>query len=44
MYRYVNEPGETESICRDIFATDPDNQAAVALLGMALANNFPLGP
>ncbi len=40
MYRHVNEPGETESICRDVLATDPDNQTALALLGLALADQF----
>ena len=40
MYRHVNEPGETESICRDVLATEPDNQAALALLGLALADQF----
>ena len=40
MYRSVNEPGETESICRDVLATDPGNQAALALLGLALADQF----
>jgi len=40
MYRHVNEPGETESICRDVLATEPDNQAALALLGLALADQI----
>jgi tetratricopeptide (TPR) repeat protein len=40
MYRYVNEPGEAESICRDVLAADPENQAALALLGLALADQF----
>jgi hypothetical protein len=40
MFRSVNEPGETESICRDVLATDPDNQTALALLGLALADQF----
>ena len=40
MYRYVNEPEETESICRDILATEPENQPARALLGLALADQF----
>jgi hypothetical protein len=26
LYRNLNEPGEAESICRDILAADPENQ------------------
>jgi len=44
MYRYLNEPGETESICRDVLATEPDNQAALRLLGLAIADRFSGGP
>ena len=40
LYRYLNEPGEAESICRDILAIDPNNQAAVRLLGLALTDQF----
>ena len=40
VYRYLNEPGEAESICRDILAIDPANQAAVRLLGLALTDQF----
>ena len=40
VYRYLNEPGEAESICRDILAVEPDNQAAVRLLGLALTDQF----
>jgi tetratricopeptide (TPR) repeat protein len=40
VYRYLNEPGEAESICRDILAIDPENQAAVRLLGLALTDQF----
>ncbi len=39
-YRYLNEPGEAESICRDILAVEPDNQAALRLLGLALTDQF----
>ncbi len=35
VYRYLNEPGEAESICRDILAVEPDNQPALRLLGLA---------
>jgi tetratricopeptide (TPR) repeat protein len=40
VYRYLNEPGEAESICRDILAVDPDNQAALRLLGLAITDQF----
>ena len=40
LYRYLNEPGEAESICRDILAIDPENQTAVRMLGLALTDQF----
>lgn len=40
VYRYLNEPGEAESICRDILAIEPGNQAATRLLGLALTDQF----
>src|SRR5882724_11825473 len=40
VYRYLNEPGEAESICRDILAIEPDNQAALRLLGLAITDQF----
>ena len=40
VYRYLNEPGEAESICRDILAIEPDNQAALRLLGLTLTDQF----
>lgn len=40
MYRYLNEPEETESICRDILAVEPGNQAALRMLGLAMADQF----
>jgi len=40
LYRYLNEPGEAESICRDILAVEPDNQAAIRLLGLAITDQF----
>ena len=39
-YRYLNEAGEAESICRDILAVDPQNQAALRLLGLAITDQF----
>ena len=40
VYRYLNEPGEAESICRDILAAEPDNQDALRLLGLAITDQF----
>lgn len=44
MYRYLNEPEESESICRDILAVEADNQVALRLLGLAIADQFCGGP
>jgi hypothetical protein len=41
-YRLLNEPGEAESICRDVLAVDPDNQEATATLLLALTDQFVL--
>ncbi len=40
LYRALNEPEEAESICRDILATDPENQLALRLLGLCLTDQF----
>jgi tetratricopeptide (TPR) repeat protein len=40
LYRYLNEPEEAESICRDILAIDPANQAALRILGLAITDQF----
>lgn len=40
VYRYLNEPGEAESICRDILAIEPDNQEGLRLLGLAITDQF----
>lgn len=40
VYRYLNEPGEAESICRDILTVEPDNQTALRLLGLAITDQF----
>ncbi|HVO63825.1 MAG TPA: hypothetical protein VMT53_23075 [Terriglobales bacterium] len=40
IYRYLYEPEETESICRDILAVESDNQVALRMLGLALADQF----
>jgi hypothetical protein len=38
LYRYLNEPGEAESICRDILALEPTHQGALRLLGLAITD------
>ncbi len=40
LYRYLNEPEEAESICRDILAVEPDHQLARRLLGLAITDQF----
>jgi hypothetical protein len=40
VYRYLHQPVEAESICRDILAVDPDNQQAIRLLGLSLTDQF----
>jgi tetratricopeptide (TPR) repeat protein len=40
VYRNLNEPGEAESICRDILAVEPENQTALRLLGLAITDQF----
>ena len=40
LYRYLNEPGEAESICRDILSLESDNQEALRLLGLAITDQF----
>lgn len=40
LYRNLNEPGEGESICRDILAVEPDHQVALRLLGLTITDQF----
>src|SRR3981081_2740124 len=40
LYRYLNEPEEAESICRDILAVEPDHQLALRMLGLAITDQF----
>lgn len=42
-YRLLNEPGEAESICLDILATDPENQRALITLLLALTDRLTKG-
>jgi hypothetical protein len=40
-YRFLNEPSEAESICRDILEVDPLNREARISLILALTDEFP---
>src|SRR5712691_8897422 len=40
-YRLLNEPGEAESICRDILEIEPGNQQALISLILALTDQIP---
>jgi hypothetical protein len=42
-YRSLNEPWQAESICRDVLAIDPTNQAALILLVLSLTDQFDRG-
>lgn len=39
-YRLLNEPGQAESICRDLLRADPGNQEALVTLLLALTEQF----
>ena len=41
-YRLLNEPEQSQSICEDVLAADPDNQPARVMLILALSDEFPL--
>lgn len=43
-YRLLNEPGEAESICRDILDIEPDNHQALVSLILALTDQIPDHP
>lgn len=40
LYRNLNEPEEAESICHDILAIQPNSQAALRLIGLAITDQF----
>jgi hypothetical protein len=40
LYRYLNEPEEAESICRDILAVDAGHQLARRMLGLSITDQF----
>ena len=42
-YRLLNEPGEAESICLDVLRADPENQAALITLLLAVTDRFGKG-
>lgn len=39
-YRFLNEPGEAESICLDVLTVDATNQSALVTLLLALTDQF----
>ena len=39
-YRLLNEPEEAESICQDVLQVDPDNQEVVAMMLLAITDQF----
>ena len=39
-YRLLNEPGEAESICLDALEVEPRNQEAIAMLVLAITEQF----
>jgi hypothetical protein len=39
-YRFLNEPTEAESICRDVLDIEPENQEALSTLLLALTDQF----
>jgi uncharacterized protein YeeX (DUF496 family) len=42
-YRFLNEPGEAESICMDVLRVEPDNQKALVTLLLALTDQLEHG-
>jgi hypothetical protein len=44
LYRYLNEPEEAESICRDVLAADPKHMLGLRTLGLAITDQFTGGP
>lgn len=43
-YRLLNEPGEAESICRDVLEVEPENQQAQVYLILALTDQLATHP
>jgi tetratricopeptide (TPR) repeat protein len=44
LYRYLNEPEEAESICRDVLAADPNHMMGLRMLGLAITDQFTGAP
>jgi hypothetical protein len=44
LYRYLNEPEEAESICRDVLVADPKHILGLRTLGLAITDQFTGGP
>ncbi len=44
LYRYLNEPEEAESICRDILAANPNHMFGLRMLGLTITDQFTGGP
>ena len=44
LYRLLNEPEESESICCDVLVLEPSNQLALRTLGLALTDQFTGSP
>jgi hypothetical protein len=40
LYRYLNEPEEAESICRDVLAAEPHHMLGLRTLGLAITDQF----
>lgn len=39
-YRFLNQPEDAESICRDVLAIEPNHQLALRLLGLSITDQF----
>jgi hypothetical protein len=44
LYRYLNEPEEAESICRDILVADPNHMLGLRTLGLTITDQFTGAP
>ena len=39
-YRFLHQPEDAESICRDVLAIQPDHQLALRVLGLSITDQF----
>jgi tetratricopeptide (TPR) repeat protein len=44
LYRYINEPEEAESICRDVLVADTNHMLGLRTLGLAITDQFTGAP